>query len=125
MTIKLRTPEEGRIENLEQVLPQGTEVETQTVDEKTDLKRIAASAELFKDQASSLTKAEVSNLSIWIAKLEHDFERVEIAEKRQKREQLLSQARKHEEKINRRLAKVRRIETYLAPMTIIPNRIPD
>ena len=43
-------------------------------------------------------------------------------EKRRKREQLLAQARRHEEEINRRMAKVRRIESYLAPITSTPVR---
>ena len=38
MAMKLRTPEGGRIENLEAVLTQGKEMETQTTDERTDLK---------------------------------------------------------------------------------------
>ena len=41
-------------------------------------------------------------------------------EKRQKREQLLAQARRHEAEINQRMAKVRRIESYLAPITSTP-----
>ena len=95
-------------------------MKTQTTDERTDLKRIAGSAQLFKEQGNSLTQAEVSNLSIWIAKLEHDFERIAIMEKRRKREQLPAQARRHEEEINRRMAKVRRIESYLVPITSTP-----
>ena len=95
-------------------------METQTTDEGTDLKRIARSAQLFKEQASSLTRGEISNLAIWVAKLEHDLERMVIMEKRQKREQLLAQARRHEAEINQRMAKVRRIESYLAPITSTP-----
>ena len=120
MTVKLRTPEGGRIENLAAVLTQGKEMETQTTDEGTDLKKIAGSAQLLKEQANSLKRGEISNLAIWVAKLEHDLERMVIMEKRQKREQLLAQARRHEAEINQRMAKVRRIESYLALITSIP-----
>ena len=120
MAVKLRSPEGGRIENLAAVLTQGQEVETQTTDEGTDLKRIAGSAQLFKEQASSLTRGEISNLSIWLAKVEHDFERMAIMKKRQEREQLLAQARRYEAEIDQRMAKVRRIESYLAPITSTP-----
>ena len=40
--------------------------------------------------------------------------------KRQEREQLLAQARRYEAEIDQRMAKVRRIESYLAPITSTP-----